>query len=483
MPHAADLDPLETSANPRAYVPIASSDQALAELHASLRAGQSPILLEGGPGVGKTLLLRIIETRQSRAGWSVSFSPFLHMPPADAVPWLLHVAGAKSAEGASDERLLGALCVRGVPALLIVDEIQSAPPATGERLSRLAQLGRGRLTVLVAGQSGPKLETLRKALGPEEVIVLGESLSSRELRALRDAWLAHPGLDPALRLPSHERDPIVDHADGAPRQLKVELLRCLAHAHIGTSSSRAPWGEPLEERVGTSQAHAAVPLSASGPIPLVSQAPPVASASPAPQVAREPTAALPQPPVIERITPEALVAPESARERGLVAASRERLPEVMVLTRRGWQRAREAAAAARAHGWDSAREAWARCSRVGTSLGSRTLAGVPALSLVLGGAVVGFGVGRLTLAPAEIVTSTPAVSAAPISPPPVRVQVNARPWAMIKVDGVDVGPTPLGHLELTPGVHEFEARFPDGRVLRRRVEIGPTRRLVSLAPR
>jgi hypothetical protein len=155
----------------------------------------------------------------------------------------------------------------------------------------------------------------------------------------------------------------------------------------------------------------------------------------------------------------------------------------MVPTRRGWQRAREAVAAARAHSSASAREAWARCSRVGTSLGSRTLAGVPALSLVLGGAVVGFGVGRLTLAPAEIVTSTPAVSAAPISPPPVRVQVNARPWAMIKVDGVDVGPTPLGHLELTPGVHEFEARFPDGRVLRRRVEIGPTRRLVSLAPR
>jgi hypothetical protein len=156
----------------------------------------------------------------------------------------------------------------------------------------------------------------------------------------------------------------------------------------------------------------------------------------------------------------------------------------MGLTRRGWQRAREAAAAARAHGWDSAREAWARCSRVGTSLGSRTLAGVPALSLVFGGAVVGFGVGRLTLSPAEIVTSIPPVSAAPVSiPPPVRVQVNARPWAMIKVDGVDVGPTPLGHLELTPGVHEFEARFPDGRVLRRRVEIGPTRRLVSLAPR
>ena len=63
---------------------------------------------------------------------------------------------------------------------------------------------------------------------------------------------------------------------------------------------------------------------------------------------------------------------------------------------------------------------------------------------------------------------------------PVRVQVNAFPWALIRVDGVLVGPTPLSHLHLTPGPHEFEAEFPDGRVLRRRIEIGAEHSTVSL---
>jgi non-specific serine/threonine protein kinase len=75
----------------------------------------------------------------------------------------------------------------------------------------------------------------------------------------------------------------------------------------------------------------------------------------------------------------------------------------------------------------------------------------------------------------QVAAPTPAAA-----PPPVRVQVNARPWAQVKVDGIDVGPTPLSHLELAPGPHAFEARFPDGRVLRRRIEIGPAHRFVSL---
>jgi hypothetical protein len=69
----------------------------------------------------------------------------------------------------------------------------------------------------------------------------------------------------------------------------------------------------------------------------------------------------------------------------------------------------------------------------------------------------------------------PALSAAA----PVRVYVNARPWALIRVDGVDVGPTPLSHVRLAPGPHAFDAAFPDGRRLQRVVEIGDRHRFVS----
>jgi non-specific serine/threonine protein kinase len=74
---------------------------------------------------------------------------------------------------------------------------------------------------------------------------------------------------------------------------------------------------------------------------------------------------------------------------------------------------------------------------------------------------------------------TPAPAPEP-APEPVRVQVNARPWAQIRVNGVDVGATPLGNLQLAPGYHDFEATFGDGRVVTRRVEIGAEQRFVSL---
>ena len=83
-------------------------------------------------------------------------------------------------------------------------------------------------------------------------------------------------------------------------------------------------------------------------------------------------------------------------------------------------------------------------------------------------------------APAAVASAGRLWAAEPNAHPSVRVQVNARPWARIRVDGVDVGPTPLGHVHLRPGPHEFEAAFPDGRRVLRVVEIGAAHRFVSL---
>jgi hypothetical protein len=80
--------------------------------------------------------------------------------------------------------------------------------------------------------------------------------------------------------------------------------------------------------------------------------------------------------------------------------------------------------------------------------------------------------------------------AAVAAPPPVApaaapsrhdVQVNALPWAWIRIDGKEVGVTPLVQRGLDAGPHEFEATFPDGRQERRTVEIGPDSRFVAFA--
>jgi hypothetical protein len=60
----------------------------------------------------------------------------------------------------------------------------------------------------------------------------------------------------------------------------------------------------------------------------------------------------------------------------------------------------------------------------------------------------------------------------PLAAPPSgpRLSVNAKPWASIRLDGTEVGETPLGELRLSPGSHVVSARFPDGRVIERSVE-------------
>jgi hypothetical protein len=47
-----------------------------------------------------------------------------------------------------------------------------------------------------------------------------------------------------------------------------------------------------------------------------------------------------------------------------------------------------------------------------------------------------------------------------LSAPAVTVNVNARPWANVTVDGRDLGQTPIANAEITVGIHEFVFRHP-----------------------
>ncbi len=91
---------------------------------------------------------------------------------------------------------------------------------------------------------------------------------------------------------------------------------------------------------------------------------------------------------------------------------------------------------------------------------------------------------RATTAPASQKTKSAAVP--PPSVPSASggkamhlVNVNARPWATIQIDGVDFGETPLGDLKLSEGPHRIVARMSDGRVVERTVEVNAdTKRIV-----
>ena len=80
-------------------------------------------------------------------------------------------------------------------------------------------------------------------------------------------------------------------------------------------------------------------------------------------------------------------------------------------------------------------------------------------------------------APAPPAAVDPAPALAAVAPIPVHI--NASPWAMVEVDGIDMGETPIAGVPLLPGPHHFKAKLPDGRVVERTVEIGPETRHVT----
>jgi len=52
------------------------------------------------------------------------------------------------------------------------------------------------------------------------------------------------------------------------------------------------------------------------------------------------------------------------------------------------------------------------------------------------------------------------VAALEVVPPEASLNVNARPWADVLIDGVGVGQTPLANLRLTAGTHQVTFRHP-----------------------
>ena len=73
-------------------------------------------------------------------------------------------------------------------------------------------------------------------------------------------------------------------------------------------------------------------------------------------------------------------------------------------------------------------------------------------------------------APGEAV-APPAQPTASAAPARVSVSINATPWAIVRIDGREVGETPLAGIELDPGTHVFQARMPDGKTLQQTIQL------------
>lgn len=80
--------------------------------------------------------------------------------------------------------------------------------------------------------------------------------------------------------------------------------------------------------------------------------------------------------------------------------------------------------------------------------------------------------GSTAVAGRDIRLASPIVTAATAPNVPVgSVSINARPWAVVLIDGYAVGTTPLANLRVTAGVHEVIWRHPQLGERRETVEI------------
>jgi hypothetical protein len=220
MPRDPSFDPFGLSTDPRRYLPLRTSERALEELRAAIQRRRSPLHLEGPSGVGKTLLLRVLEERERGAGRRVVFSPFLHLPADEIETWLCHLIGESTAPCEEAGRTRAGAALGRLPTLLVVDELQGASVASVRRLVEIAQTAGPGLALLTAGRTGWRAEVP----SPAALIRLPATLPVAELAALCDARLAQPGVDPALaRLAPIERGRILAACEGVPALLEAEL--------------------------------------------------------------------------------------------------------------------------------------------------------------------------------------------------------------------------------------------------------------------
>ncbi len=154
------------TANPAAYVPREASRLALEALVAALESGAPVVALAGPPGLGKTLLTRLLEPRV-RGRRTLVYLPYSALPASDLCHWALRLLGAPT-QGEAAPALARAArerAARGEPLVLVVDDASALPLETARGLAQLAAENPGALFVLVAITDDDKSEAVLAAFG------------------------------------------------------------------------------------------------------------------------------------------------------------------------------------------------------------------------------------------------------------------------------------------------------------------------------
>jgi type II secretory pathway predicted ATPase ExeA len=480
-------DAFELSADPSVYVPRLALESALAELCELIGKTPSCTALTGEAGLGKTLLLHVLQERLGGAFECLYVpSPRMAKAPTELWSW---VAGAIGLGSGEDDRgaVLGrahSLAADGSGLVLLVDDAAALAAATRSELIAACETPGLSLVLAFAAEDLAPLEAL-----PANVrrIDLGPPMTLVEMRAYVQARLrrSEPEGEIGGRLGARRLAELHEASGGVPARLHAlldaQLRRSGAEPSVSQTDEPRPIAEgetaaaqPAAQPVGTRAASNALRYllaqlqtprtqlaiavllgvltggfwlfalqrvggAASVGVPVERFEMPRPEVAPKPLPAAKPVPSIPAVPVEEPLP--------AAPERSAKASARPKPVAPVAATVR------------------SPEQVAPRALRSGLQDVTDRAAPVPDASR--SETPVQLVSARF---PDEHVPAT--LEATPPVPPPAgpRLSVNAAPWAEIHLDGKPVGETPLGELAVAPGPHVVTATLPDGRVIERSVE-------------
>ncbi len=341
-------DPFALLADPDLYVERPATERALDELERGVLLGEAPVALFGPPGMGKTLLLRVLAKRLA-GSFRAAYLPYPLLAPRDLCRWALmeldelptddpEAALLKAARRGPDQDF-------GV--LLLIDDADALPLRTGQRLFEMVQASGGDLRVVLAAADHARAWRVFEQAGVElSVVQLSEPMTRDETGAyLRAMLVRFEHLDPVARgrFDASAIDALHVAAEGVPGLVQVAATEVLRggpapppreaiHALADIEEEvAAPVPAPVlvpEPLAAPSPAAAAAAAAAAEPAPEPVETPAVEAAD-APTAVEETVVAGPAEPGEEDATPTAAPEPlpepteEPTREPVPIAASQE----------------------------------------------------------------------------------------------------------------------------------------------------------------